>query len=52
MIKDSYISLLIMKYVNGTLTDAEDVKLARWVSESAENKRLFKEEIHEVLSQG
>lgn len=52
MIKDSYISLLIMKYVNGTLTDAEDVKLARWVSESAENKKLFKEEIHEVLSQG
>ena len=52
MIKDSYISLLIMKYVTGTLTDVEAVKLARWVSESSENKRLFKEEIQYVSTQG
>lgn len=52
MIKDSYISLLVMKYVTGTLTNAEAVKLARWVSESSENKRLFKEEIQMVSSQG
>lgn len=52
MIKDSYISLLVMKYVTGTLTNAEAVKLARWVSESSENKRLFKEEIQMVSSRG
>ena len=51
MIKDSYISLLIMKYVTGTLTSAEAVNLARWVSESSEHKRLFKEEIQKVSSQ-
>lgn len=52
MIKDSYISLLIMKYLNGTLSDAEAVKLAMWVSESSENKRQFKEEIQQVSAQG
>ena len=52
MIKDSYISLLVMKYVTGTLTNPEAVKLGRWVSESSENKRLFKEEIQMVSSQG
>lgn len=52
MIKDSYICLLIMKYVSGTLTNVEAVKLAKWVSESSENKILFKEEIQKVSSRG
>lgn len=52
MIKDSYVCLLIMKYVTGTLTNAEAVKLAKWVSESSENKKLFKDEIQKVSSLG
>jgi len=52
MIKDSYVCLLIMKYVTGTLTNAEAVKLAKWVSVSSENKKLFKDEIQKVSSLG
>lgn len=51
MMKDSYINLLIMKYVTGVLTDSEAVRLSKWISESPENAKLFKEEKQTLLSQ-
>lgn len=51
MINDSFISLLIIKYITGALSDAEAVLLARWVSESSENELAYKEEIASLTSQ-
>ena len=42
---NEYIKILISKYVSGTLSDEEAVRLAKWIKMSGDNAELFRNEV-------
>lgn len=42
---NEYIKILVSKYVSGTLSDEEAVRLAKWIKMSRDNAELFRNEV-------
>lgn len=42
---NEYIKILVSKYVSGTLSDEEAVRLAKWIKMSGDNAELFRNEV-------
>ena len=42
---NEYIKILVSKYVSGTLSDDEAVRLAKWIKMSGDNAELFRSEV-------
>lgn len=45
---NEYIRILVRKYVSGTLSDEEAVRLAGWIKASKENSVLFRDEVRRI----
>lgn len=45
---NEYIKILVRKYVSGTLSDEEAVRLAGWIKASKENSVLFRAEVRRI----
>lgn len=49
---EEYIRLLVSRYANGTLSDAEAVYLAEWVRRSPQNAADFRRELQSIAAEG
>lgn len=49
---NEYIKILISKYVSGTLSDEEAVRLAKWIKMSGDNAELFRNEVRAMEKTG
>ncbi len=45
---NEYIKILVRKYVSGTLSDEEAIRLAGWIKASKENAALFRAEVRRI----
>ena len=45
---NEYIKILVSKYVSGTLSDEEAVRLAKWIKMSGNNAELFRNAVREM----
>ena len=45
---NEYIKILVSKYVSGTLSDEEAVRLAKWIKMSGNNAELFRNAVRDM----
>lgn len=49
---NEYIKILVSKYVSGTLSDEEAVRLAKWIKMSGNNAELFRNAVRDMEKTG